>query len=136
MAPTTTRQTPVKRRTTSSPKKKPVAAVAASDGAYEPIELSSTPAEEERVGLFSIDGELYTIPKFVPQGVSLEFLRINRELGEAIAVQRLLERLLGPEAYEALEACPSLDDEQMQKIAEMAQKIAFGKAEVKEGKAD
>jgi hypothetical protein len=136
MASTTTRQTPVKRRTTSTPRKKPVPAVATSDGEYELVELTSAPVEEERVPLFSIDGDVYTIPKSVPQGISLEFLRINREMGEAIAVQRLLERLLGPETYAALEQCPSLDDTKMQKIAEMAQKIAFGKAEVTGGKAD
>jgi hypothetical protein len=137
MAPTTARTAPAKRRTTASPRKKtPAPAVAPSDSEYALVELSSTPTKDERVGLFSIDGEVYTIPKVVPQGIALEFLRISREFGENIAAQRLLERLLGPEAYEALEQCPSLDDTAMQRIIDMAQKIAFGKAEVGEGKAD
>ncbi|MEU1443118.1 hypothetical protein [Streptomyces mirabilis] len=136
MAPTT-RPAPVKRRTTSSPKKKAAAPAAAlEDGDYELVELSSTVEEEERVGLFSIDGTVYTIPKVVPQGIALEFLRMAREYGENIAAQRLLERLLGADSYTALEQCPSLDDVKMQRIVDMAQKIAFGKAEVKGGKAD
>ena len=136
MASTTPRQTPAKRRTTSSPRRKPAAPLAVVDDDYELVELSSTVEEEERVPLFSIDGDVYTIPKSVPQGLALEFLRIAREHGENVAAGRLLERLLGPEAYTALEQCPSLDDEKMQKIMDMAQKIAFGKAEVKGGKAD
>lgn len=132
----TPRQAPVKRRATSSPKRKTTAPpVAASDGDAEVVELSSAVVEEERVGLFSIDGDVYTIPKVVPQGIALEFLRMSREYGENIAAQRLLERLLGAEAYTALEQCPSLDDVKMQRIVDMAQKIAFGDAEVKGGKA-
>jgi hypothetical protein len=71
----------------------------------------------------------------VPQGFALEFVRLGREYGETVAAVRLLERLLGKEAYAALEQCPTLDDVKMQKIIDMAQKIAFGRAEVKEGKA-
>lgn len=133
----TTGRTPVKRRTTSSPKRQtPEPAVAASDGDFEIIQLTSKPADEQRVALFAIDGEAYTIPKTVSQGIALEFLRISREMGDAIAAQRLLERLLGPESYAALEQCQDLDDVKMQRIVDMAQKIAFGKAEVtEEGKA-
>jgi hypothetical protein len=105
------------------------------DEEFELVELSGTVEEEERTPLFSIDGEVFTVPKFVPQGISLEFVRLGREYGESVAAVRLLERMLGPESYTALEQCPTLDDVKMQKIMDMAQKIAFGKAEVKEGKA-
>jgi hypothetical protein len=71
----------------------------------------------------------------VPQGIALEFLRVGREFGENVAAGRLLERAARPEAYTALEQCPGLDDEKLQKIIDMAQKIAFGKAEVNGGKA-
>lgn len=135
MASTT--RTPVKRRTTASPKRAtPKPPVEAVDGDFEVIELSSKPKSEDRVPLFSIDGEVYSIPRTVPQGVALEFLRISRMQGENVALQRLLERLLGSEAYEALEQSPDLDEDKMQRIADMAQKIAFGNAEVKEGKGD
>jgi hypothetical protein len=106
------------------------------DEEYELVELTSTVPDEDRVPLFSIDGRVYSIPRMVPQGISLEYLRIARQFGENAAAGRLLERLLGEEAYTALEECPSLDDEKMQKIMDMAQKITFGAAEVKGGKAD
>jgi hypothetical protein len=130
MASTTART-----RQTAAARKRAAAKPAPVDEEFELVELSSSVDEEERVGLFSIDGTIYTIPKVVPQGVSLEFVRIGREYGEEAAAVRLLERLLGPEPYKALEQCPTLDDKKMQKILDMAQKIAFGKAEVKGGKA-
>lgn len=131
MASTTTSRT----RQTTAARKRAAVKPAPVDEEYELVELSSTVEEEERVGLFSIDGTVYTIPKVVPQGIALEFLRIGREHGENVAAVRLLERLLGPDAYTALEQCPTLDDQKMQQIMDMAQKIAFGKAEVKGGKA-
>lgn len=129
MASTTTRQTAAARKRAAA-KPKPLTAED-----FEPVELTTEIPEEDRVPLFTIDGKVYTVPKFVPQGVSLEFVRLNRTEGEAVASVRLLERMLGPESYEALEQCPALDDKQMQKIIDMAQKLAFGKAEIKEGKA-
>ena len=129
----TTRST---RQTTAARARKRAAAKPTElDTEFEVVELSSEIPDEERVPLFSIDGRVYTVPKFVPQGLSLEFVRLNRQYGENVAAVRLLERMLGPEAYEALEQCPTLDNEQMQKILDMSQKLAFGKAEVKEGKA-
>jgi hypothetical protein len=127
--PARTRQAAAARKRAAA---KPTPAV---DEEYELVELSSTIEDEERVPLFSIDGEVYTVPKTVPQGFALEFVRLGREYGETVAAVRLLERLLGKEAYAALEQCPTLDDVKMQKIIDMAQKIAFGRAEVKEGKA-
>jgi hypothetical protein len=106
------------------------------DEEFELVELTSTVPDEERVPLFSIDGRVYDIPRMVPQGIALEYLRLARQFGDNAAAGRLLERLLGEEAYTALEECPSLDDEKMQKIMDMAQKITFGAAEVKGGKAD
>ncbi|MFE9125009.1 hypothetical protein ACFYOF_06235 [Streptomyces sp. NPDC007148] len=131
----TTRSTTRQGTTARARKRAAAKPVPLVDEEYELVELTSTVEDEDRVALFSIDGEVYTVPRRVPQGIALEFLRIGREHGEQVAAVRLLERLLGPEAYSALEQCPTLDDQQMQKILDMAQKIAFGKAEVKGGKA-
>jgi hypothetical protein len=128
--PARTRQTAAARKRAAA-KPKP----AVDEEEFELVELSSEVPEEERVPLFKIDDRVYTVPKFVPQGISLEFVRLNRQQGESVAAVRLLERMLGPEAYEALEQCPTLDNVKMQKIIDMAQKLAFGKAEIKEGKA-
>lgn len=130
MASTTART-----RQTSAARKRAAAKPKPLDEDFEVVELSSEVPEEERVPLFKIDDRVYTVPKFVPQGLALEFVRLNRQYGENIAAVRLLERMLGPEAYEALEQCPTLDEVRMQKIIDMAQKLAFGKAEIKEGKA-
>lgn len=132
MASTTPART---RQTAAARKRAATKRTPAVDEEFELVELSSEVPEDDRVPLFSIDGEVYTVPKFVPEGISLEFVRLNREHGESVAAVRLLERMLGTKAYEALEQCPTLDKPKMQKILDMAQKIAFGQAEVKEGKA-
>jgi hypothetical protein len=74
MASTTTRQTAAARKRTAAKPK-----LTAED--FEPVELSSEIPEEDRVPLFKIDGTVYTVPKFVPQGVSLEFVRWPEALG-------------------------------------------------------
>ena len=116
MASTTPART---RQSAAARTRKRAAAKPVLDDEFEVVELSSEVPEEERVPLFSIDGDVYTVPKFVPQGISLEFVRLNREHGESVAAVRLLERMLGPKAYAALEQCPTLDEPKMQKIIDI-----------------
>jgi hypothetical protein len=48
--------------------------------------------------------------------MTLEYLRLARTLGESAAAQRILERLLGPEAYEALEQSDDVGPDEMDQI--------------------
>lgn len=97
---------------------------------FEPIRLSSAPAAAEvRVPLFYIDDVEYSIPRTVAKSVSLEYLRLARQHGEGIAAQRLLERLLGAEGYEALEQSDTVTDEQIEEICALAVRVTFGDVE-------
>lgn len=129
MAPTTTRQTTAARkRTTTKP---------AADGLdFEPIRIAADDEiPEERVPLFYIGDTEYTIPKNIPKGVALQYLRQAGEVGHELATAPLLMRVLGEDAYLALEQSRALTEEQLEKIVNIIIKQALGAPEDKGGKA-
>jgi len=86
---------------------------------FTPIRIGKKHADAEPdpgVALFYLDDTEYRIPSTVPQGVVLEFLRLSRTEGELVAAQRILERLLGPAAYLALEQSDDVDDDALEQI--------------------
>lgn len=93
---------------------------------FEPIRIGrKKKTADPGVVLFYLTGDdgediPYTIPSKVPTGLTLEFLRLARTMGENAAAQRLLERLLGPAAYEALEQSAEVGDEELAQIIEAA----------------
>jgi hypothetical protein len=71
---------------------------------FEPIRIAADDdVEEERVPLFYIGDDEYTIPKDIPRGVALQYLRHASEVGHELATAPLLIRVLGEDAYMALE---------------------------------
>jgi hypothetical protein len=86
-------------------------------GGFEPVRITTkTKAADPGVVLFYIDDIPYSIPSRVPQSIVLEFLRLSRTDGEMIAGQRLLERLLGADAYMAMEQSDQIDDDALEQI--------------------
>ena len=113
---------------------KPAAGAAALD--FEPIRIDADEdVVEERVPLFYIGDDEYTIPKAIPTGAALQYLRIAGERGEQFAAPTLLTRVLGADAYEALESSKALDDEQLERIIKIVVDLSLGRKEKKEGKA-
>lgn len=128
--PARTRQTTAARRAAA----KPTSVAAALD--FEPIRIDSDEdIPDERVTLFYIGDTEYTIPKTIPSGVALQYLRLAGERGEQFAAPMLLTRVLGEEAYEALETSRALKDEQLQQIIDIVVSLSLGRGETKEGKA-
>jgi hypothetical protein len=106
-----------------------------SDLDFEPIHIEADDdIEEERVPLFYIGADEYTIPKHIPKGVALQYLRHASEVGHELATAPLLIRVLGEDAYTALEQSRALKEDQLEKIVDIIIKLALGKQE-KEGKA-
>lgn len=102
---------------------------------FEPIRIAADDdIEEERVPLFFIGDAEYTIPKDVPVGAALEYLRVAKTRGQEVAVGALLTRVLGEEAYVALEQSRGLTQEQLDQIVDLVMDLALGRAE-KGGKA-
>lgn len=126
----TTRQTAAARKRTAA---KPVNG---SDGPdFEPLRIpSNDEVVEERVPLFYIGDDEYTIPKLIPPGVALQFLREAREHGRDLATAPLLTRVLGEDAYTALEESKALTEDQMEWIVDKVLDLALGRKK-KEGKA-
>lgn len=126
--PARTRQTAAARKRTAA---KPTAALD-----FEPIRIDSDDDyEEERVPLFYIGDTEYTIPKEIPPGAALEYLRTAGERGEQFAAPIILTRVLGEDAYRALESSKALKDDQLQQIIQIVIDLSLGRGEKKEGKA-
>ncbi|MDQ0758693.1 hypothetical protein [Streptomyces canus] len=107
----------------------------ADTGDFEPIHIpANEDVIEERVPLFFIGDDEYTIPKSIPPGVALEFLREAREHGRDLATAPLLSRVLGEDAYTALEQSKALTEDQMEWIVDKVLDLALGRKK-KEGKA-
>lgn len=128
--------TPARTRQSTAARKR--AAVKPAHGAldFEPIHIpADDDIEEERVPLFYIGDTEYTIPKVIPSGVALQYLRVAGERGQDFAAPILLTRVLGEEAYEALENSRNLTEDQLRQIVQLVIDLALGKRETKEGKA-
>ncbi len=99
-------------------------------GGFEPIRiLANEDVVEERVPLFYIGDDEYTIPKNISRSVALQYLRRASEVGHELATAPLLIRVLGEDAYMALEESKGLTGEQMDKIVDIIVKEALGKQE-------
>lgn len=129
MASTTRQVTAAKKRIAPKP------AAVAPDFDFEPIHIAADEdVEEERVPLFYIGTTEYSVPKNIPAGVGLEYLRVASERGETMAAPVLLTRVLGEEAYTALEKSRGLKEEQLAQIIQIIVDRAMGPGE-KAGKA-
>jgi hypothetical protein len=76
---------------------------------------------EDLVTLFYLEDEVggevaYSIPRKVAPAVVLEYVRLTREEGDVVATMRILQRLLGPDAYKAFEQSDDIDETAMAAI--------------------
>lgn len=102
---------------------------------FEPIRIDADEdVVEERVPLFYIGDTEYTIPREIPPGAALQYLRQARESGHELATPPLLIRVLGEDAYMALEQSRAVTEEQLEKIVKLIVDLALGQKEKKEGK--
>ncbi|MDH6448176.1 hypothetical protein M2155_000584 [Streptomyces sp. SAI-119] len=126
----TTRQSAAARKRAAA---KPTSTEDALD--FEPLRIAANEDHvEERVPLFYIGDDEYTIPKSIPPGVALQYLREAREHGRDLATAPLLTAVLGEDAYRALEESKALDEDQMEWIINKVLDLALGR-KAKEGKA-
>lgn len=102
-------------------------------GAFEPIHIAADPVDEERVPIFYIGDDEYTVPKIIPPGVALEYLRIAGEKGDQYAAPIIMTRVLGEEAYTALEQSRGITSDQLEHVVKTVIDLALGRTE-KEGK--
>lgn len=131
MASTTRQSTAARKRAAA----KPVNGTGGLEG-FEPIRIAANEdVVEERVPLFYIGDDEYTIPTNIPRGVALQYLRQAGEVGHELATAPLLIRVLGEDAYLALEESKGLTGEQLNSIVDIIVKEALGEQEGEKGKA-
>lgn len=100
-----------------------------------PVRIS-TNAEmvETRVPLFYIDDVEYTMLDPVPARLSMAFLHDLRVTHFEIALARLVDRVIGDEAVEALSKCKEMTPEDLQKIIGRVQAHALRTTKDLQGK--
>jgi hypothetical protein len=85
--------------------------------------------EDDRIPLFSIDGQTYTIPARFDPIIALRALDMARRRGEEIMFSWLLEEALGEEGYQALLGCSSVTPSQLQALMEKVSDQVMGALE-------
>lgn len=91
--------------------------------------MESPGPSEERVEIFKLNGESYTIPRKPKVNIALRYLREVRTLGQELAVGKLLEDMLGIEGYNALMEYEELTAEQLQQVILVTTRIVMGSLE-------
>lgn len=128
-SPARTRQSAAARKKAAAARPAPVSDPLAD---FEPIRIDADDdVVEERVPLFYIGDDEYTIPREIPPGVALQYLRQARESGHELATPPLLIRVLGEDAYMALEQSKAVREDQLERIVKLIVDLALGQAEKK-----
>lgn len=100
-----------------------------------PIIVKSKNEKKDKIVLFTIDDQEFTVPAKPGMRVALKFMnQMKKSNNEMYGMLQLLEDMLGPEQYEALLDYEELDDELIGKIAEQCITLALGKVQETTGK--
>lgn len=98
--------------------------------AFEPVRITTKPKTgTDRVVLFYLDDIPYSAPAKVSQGMTLEYLRLARTDGSNAAAQRMLERILGAEAYARVEQSDDIGEEELDQILAAVTSLLVGPAD-------
>ncbi|GAX54746.1 hypothetical protein [Streptomyces olivochromogenes] len=85
--------------------------------------------QEERVVLFTIDEDEYTVPAKPRPNVSLRFMRNLKDHDENYAMAQLMEDMLGKAGWDALCDFDALTEDELTQIMDQVQNLAMGGAE-------
>lgn len=87
------------------------------------------PPKDQRVDAFSINGVMYSILTRPKTNVGLKYIHLARTRGSEIAVDFMLEVLLGTEGYQALMDFDDLTEDDLKAVIDAASKIMAGAVE-------
>lgn len=100
-----------------------------------PLVIKSSGKARERVVLFTIDEDEFSVPAKPGPNVTLKFLDEMRRTGnEMFAALGLLEAMLGKDKYQELLDYEELSDELLGTILEQVVKLAMDRVEAVAGK--
>jgi hypothetical protein len=92
------------------------------------------PPEQERIPAFSINGVTYSILTRPKTNTGLKYIHLARTRGSEIAIDYMLETLLGREGYEALIDFDDLTEDDLKAVIDAASKIMAGAVEAPKDK--
>lgn len=99
------------------------------------LSFKSKKQEKDRVVLFTIDDEEFTVPKKPGMGTVMRYLNVARKSGnDLFAAQALVEEMLGEDKWDTFLNWEDLDDEIMGKVIEKCVGIAVASVEDTKGK--
>jgi hypothetical protein len=103
---------------------------------FTPVNISTTEEAPpvEMVPLFTIDDEVYEIPKLVPPKVVMQYLRDITDQGLEVALARATRTILGEDAMQALSDCETVKPEQMGAIFKVVARKLLATSEGMAGK--
>jgi len=93
------------------------------------LRSAANPPRAERVPAFSINGTVYTILTRPRTNVGLKYIHLARTKGAEIAVDFMLETLLGTEGYAALMDFDDLTEADLTAVIEAASRVMAGAVE-------
>lgn len=100
-----------------------------------PIVVKSSGVKKDRVVLFTIDDQDFTVPAKPGMRVAMKFLnQMKKSDNEMYGVLQLLEDMLGEEQYNAFLDYDELSDDLIGRVAEQCIALALGNAKETTGK--
>jgi hypothetical protein len=93
------------------------------------LRSAKNPPQGERVPAFSINGVTYSILTRPKVNAGLKYVHLARTRGQEIAIDFMLETLLGKEGYQALMDFDDLTEEDLTAVMDAASKIMAGAIE-------
>jgi hypothetical protein len=100
-----------------------------------PIVIKSSGEKKDKIVLFTIDDQDFTVPAKPGMRVALKFLnQMKKSDNEMFGMLQLLEDMLGEEQYNKLLDYEELSDDLVGKIAEQCITLALGNAQETTGK--
>jgi hypothetical protein len=98
------------------------------------LRSAKNPRQDERVPAFRINGTTYSIATKPRTNQGLKYMNLSRTRGSAIAIDFMLETLLGTDGYQALMDFDDLTDDDLEAIIKAASRIMAGAIEGPKGK--
>lgn len=90
---------------------------------------AKNPAEDERIPAFSINGTTYSIQTRPRTNQGLKYIHLARTRGSEIAIDYMLEVLLGRDGYQALMDFDDLTEDDLKAVVDAASRIMAGAVE-------
>lgn len=96
--------------------------------------VSSPETKVVRVPAFRVNGVTYSIAVKPRVNAGLEYVHLARTRGSEIAIDYMLETLLGKDGYQALREFDDLTEEDLKAVVDAASRIMAGPLEGPKGK--